>query len=142
MGRLLFAAVGVVFLGCASQAHPLAIADSCACSPKEYCVVQAGAWSCKALPAACGAKPSCACVGTKEDSCRDEDGRLTLLPQRPVASCEACSSEEYCLNASACGVLPPQCDEEKTCDCFERARDPGKKLACNLRSGRIELSSR
>jgi hypothetical protein len=83
-------------------------------------------------------------VGERSDSCRDEDGRLTLLPQRSVERCDKCASEEYCLaqpTGAVCGVLPPQCEEkaERTCDCFTRSHNLGK-VSCREADGRLELT--
>lgn len=150
VSSIAFAAVAMVLVHCTSQYRPLQTADRCACKPSEFCKVtppSAGGDAkieCAPLPVACSARPTCDCVGDKTDACRDEDGRLTVMPQRAVVACDACSADEYCMDRTAepsggrfCRVLPPQCDESRTCACFMETRGASAKIACTHESGRI-----
>ncbi len=152
MRKLMFiAAVGAaaVMVHCRSQYRPLEAADECACRVGEYCKVSPPSGAararieCAPLPATCGARPTCDCVGSAVDACRDDDGRLTLLPPRLVASCDACSGEELCvqgLTASPfCRLLPPQCEATPSCACFVQTRQ-ASRLACSEHDGHIVAS--
>jgi hypothetical protein len=130
----------MIAVACHTQYRPLDVAERCACSPSQYCKVVGASATCLALPLACGARPSCDCVGDRRDACRDEDGRITLLPTREARSCDACSSEEYCFEdagGSACRVLPPECDATRTCACFLGARGHSARFACAERAGHV-----
>jgi hypothetical protein len=145
MRCIAFAAVmaGVLF-HCGGSYRPLDVADACACKPSEYCEVSAPKQvTCHALPQTCGTRPSCDCVGDRGDACRDEDGRITVLPSRSVGTCDACSSQEYCAetaNGSVCRVLPPECDATPTCACFLGSRGRSARFTCAERSGRVVAS--
>jgi len=79
-------------------------------------------------------------VGERSDACRDDDGRVVLIPEREVATCDACSSDEYCLErdtASSCRVLPPECDTTPTCACFLGSRGRALRYECSSREGRL-----
>ena len=134
------AIVGVVVVACHAQVRPLDVAERCACSPSQYCKVVGETATCLALPLACGSRPTCDCVGDRADACRDEDGRITLLPTRQARSCDECSRDEYCVegtNAATCRVLPPECDEKRTCACFLGARGHAARFACDERAGHV-----
>jgi hypothetical protein len=96
------------------------------------------------LPATCGTHSSCDCVGERADACRDDDGRITLVPTRAAATCDACSREEYCIDDAAhgavCRLLPPECDATPSCACFLGARGHSAKYACSDRHGRVVAS--
>lgn len=144
VGAAVVAAAALVH--CGAHYKPLDIAESCACRTSEYCSVAAGGHVASlALPVACGARPTCDCVGNRGDACRDEDGRLTLFPTRDVASCNDCSSQEYCSashGAGTCRVLPPECADTPTCACFLGSRNRSATWACTERSGHIVASAR
>ena len=141
--------IATLLVHCHSQYRPLQTADRCACKPTEFCTVTPSAnggeptLACAPLPQVCGTRPTCDCVGGATDACRDEDGRLTVMPQRPVTTCDACSKDEYCMDESSeqsarfCRVLPPQCDETPTCACFMETRGHSGRFACNDDHGRI-----
>lgn len=141
------AAIAAVALLHCQQYHPLETADRCACKLSEYCKVSAPSptaradLACVPLPETCGARPTCDCIGERADSCRDEDGRLTLLPPRTVSACAACSAEEYCTEngpaGATCSVLPPQCDATPSCACFMESRWRSNRFACAERSGHV-----
>jgi hypothetical protein len=140
MRSALGVAIVTVALACHSQYHPLDVADECACTPSQYCKVSGGTAQCIALPMSCGDRPTCDCVGDPHDACRDEDGRITLLPARQARSCDECSKEEYCFESaggSACRVLPPECDATRTCACFLGARNHSARFACDERAGHV-----
>ncbi len=144
--------IATLLIHCHSQYRPLTTAEGCACKPTEYCTVtpppRSGGearFECAPLPQACGARPTCDCVGNSAiDSCRDEDGRITLMPQRDVASCDSCSKEEYCEDRGVeryCRAMPPQCDETPTCACFmATGRGRAYGVECHDTSGRIVAS--
>jgi hypothetical protein len=142
-----FAAMLVALLQCQAQYRPLHAAEGCACKPSEYCKVSAPSptahaeLACLPLPRACGNHPTCDCIGERTDACRDEDGRLTLLPPRTVSACDACSAEEYCtengVGGATCRVLPPQCDATPSCACFMEAPSRANRFACVERRGRV-----
>ena len=145
--------LAVLLVHCHGQYRPLVTADACACKTTEYCKVTppvAGgeaSLACAPLPVACGARPSCDCVGAATDAGRDEDGRLTVIPQRAVPACDACSADEYCLDhvpaaggERFCRVLPPQCDATPTCSCFMESRGRSGKFTCDEHGGRIVAS--
>jgi hypothetical protein len=144
MQKLAFILVAVA--ACQAQYRPLEIADGCACSPSEYCRVSAPSAGlsarvdCEPLPATCALHPTCDCVGTPNDACRDYDGHLTLLPARAVATCDACSGEELCLEGTSpspvCRLFPPRCESSPTCDCVLESRNAAN-LACAERRGRV-----
>ena len=136
--KILIAVATALVVACHAQYRPLEVADSCACGPNEYCSVTPGRVACEPLPAACGERPSCACVGDRTDACRDYDGRLTLLPPRAVTGCEACAPEEICIDVGrpTCRVMPPDCEGRPTCDCVA-PRAP--RYRCDERGGRVVL---
>jgi hypothetical protein len=130
---------------CGASYKPLDVAESCACRTSEYCSVAAGHVTCNPLPATCGNRPTCDCVGDRGDACRDEDGRLTLFPTRDVPNCNECSAQEYCSlrgSTGTCRVLPPECAETPTCACFLGSRGRSATWACSERSGHIVASAR
>jgi hypothetical protein len=140
------AVVAAALVQCGARYKPLDVADSCACRTSEFCSVSAGHTACHPLPLACGAKPSCDCVGSRNDACRDEDGRLTLFPTREVRRCDECGAQEYCSVGSEsmanCRVLPPECEGTPTCACFLGNRGRSAHWACSDRSGHIVASAR
>ncbi len=145
MRKLTFIAAAMMGLIHCHSYHPLETADECACRVGDYCKVMPPAGGrpaqieCVPLPAACGGRPTCDCVGSAADACRDYDGRLTLLPPREVTSCDACSDEELCVEAGGtalCRVLPPQCESTPSCACFMQTRQAAK-LSCSEHKGRI-----
>ncbi len=130
----------MIAAACHAQVRPLDVAERCACSPSEYCKVAGESATCLALPLSCGNRPSCDCVGERRDACRDEDGRITLLRARETRSCDECSGEEYCVeetHGAICRVLPPECDEKRTCACFLGARNHSARFACDERAGHL-----
>ncbi len=139
------ALVAAALVHCGASYKPLDVAESCACRTSEYCSVAAGHATCHPLPMACGERPSCDCVGSRADACRDEDGRLTLFPTREVPNCNACSSQEYCSvgheGAGSCRVLPPECAETPTCACFLGNRGRSARWDCAMQSGHIVASA-
>ena len=139
--------VAAALVHCGASYKPLDVAESCACRTSEYCNVTTGRVACLPLPVACGARPTCDCVGSRADACRDEDGRITLFPTREVPDCNACSSQEYCsvgrdVSTGTCRVLPPECAETPTCACFLGSRGRSATWACTERSGHIVASAR
>jgi len=137
-------AVVLPVASCRGGVHPLAAAEACRCSPREYCHVRPGAGAdCLPLPAACASAPTCACVGRPIDACREELGAFTVLEPRPVARCEECAAEEYCWKQGGeagpmCRVLPARCDETPTCACLVEAR--AGRVMCDEREGRLEAT--
>jgi hypothetical protein len=142
-----------VVASCHASYHPLHVADSCHCTPQQYCRVRqapsagaagGGGVECLPFPAQCAASPSCACLGRPIDACREELGAFTVLEPRPVAACDDCSSEEYCWRPHpdaaerVCGVIPARCEDTPTCACFVEARHGLGRIACEDRGGRIE----
>ncbi len=149
---VLVPALVVSLVACRGGYHPLEVADRCACKPTEVCRVTppagggAATTSCEPLPRGCGDRPTCDCVGTKDDACRDEDGRLTLIPTRAVVSCNDCSSDEVCFSGheamKTCRARPPQCDETPTCACFLETRRNAAELKCDESAGRLVVADR
>jgi len=94
----------------------------------------------------CGARPSCDCIGSRADACRDEDGRITLFPTRDVPNCNECSAQEYCSIGTnpiaTCRVVPPECEGTPTCACFLGNRNRSAHYACSDQSGHIVASAR
>ena len=139
----IFAAALVAVLQCHAQYHPLEVADACACGPAQYCNVVGRRTECVALPASCGTRPSCDCIGSSSDACRDYDGHLTLIAPRGVGSCEACASEELCLEGVAptpvCRVVPPRCEPTPSCECILASRNAAN-LDCREHGGRLVAS--
>ncbi|HEY1954096.1 MAG TPA: hypothetical protein VGH28_00740 [Polyangiaceae bacterium] len=144
MRKILVGVALAASICCHAQYRPLDVADSCACRPSEYCKVTPGRAECLALPASCGERPTCACVGDRSDACRDDDGRITLLPPRAVPACDACAPEEFCIDvgAPACRVVPPDCEGTPTCDCVLRSPLAATKYSCEAHSGRVVLRKR
>jgi hypothetical protein len=141
------ALVAAALVHCGASYKPVDVADeSCRCRTSEYCSVAMGHVACLPLPASCGERPTCNCVGDRADACRDEDGRLTLFPTRSVLNCGECSSQEYCEAGRevmhTCRVLPPECAETPTCACFLGSRGRSATWSCTERSGRIIASAR
>jgi hypothetical protein len=149
MRRLLATLLGVcgaiALADCNQTFHPLEAAEECRCSPSQYCRVRGDthATECVAMPTTCPDPPTCGCLGSPLDACREELGRFTVLEQRTVSSCDECSREEYCWLAGqspTCGVIPARCDDTPTCDCLVEARRGLGHLVCNERHGRLEAS--
>jgi hypothetical protein len=64
-----------------------------------------------------------------------------VFEPRAVASCSACTSEEYCHSESTthrCHLLPPQCEASASCECFQQVSRRLASLACSEENGRIE----
>jgi hypothetical protein len=159
-------ATAIALASCHTSYHAFEIADSCGCRPDQYCRVapsdasraaarsaESGmATECLPMPTTCSDPPTCACLGRPQDACREELGRFWVFERRPVATCDRCSNEEYCLTADAhgrsdatpahlCGLLPPQCEDQSSCDCLTRHTQPASgHFACDDHSGRVEVS--
>ncbi len=152
------AVVAAVLSSC-HGVHPLEIAESCRCSPREYCHVRPASRAgeprpstveCLPLPSQCHDPPSCACLGRPVDACREELGAFTVIEPRAVNACGECATEEYCWLGETpapaqshgpplCRLLPARCETTPTCACLQEARQL-RPLACTEQSGRIELS--
>ena len=65
--------------------------------------------------------------------------RGALFPTRAVATCDACSRDEYCVDGAtrSCRVLPPECADTGSCACFLGARGGSAQYACGERRGHI-----
>ncbi len=147
------AAAAVCIVSCHAAYKPFEVADSCGCAIDHYCRISSAAPSapptteCLPIPAACD-PPSCSCLGRRVDACREELGRVWVFERRPVAACDDCSGEEYCLSVPgparepqhACGLLPPQCEDDASCGCLARLRLGAEATTCAQHGGRIELS--
>lgn len=148
------AAAAACIVSCHAAYKPFEVADSCACAIDHYCRISRAAPSapptteCLPIPPACD-PPSCSCVGRRVDACREELGRIWVFERRPVAACDDCSGEEYCLSVPgparepqhACGLLPPQCEgDDASCGCLARLRLGAEATSCAEHGGRIELS--
>jgi hypothetical protein len=132
-------AIVTVAAACHLQYRPLDVAKRCACDPSQYCKVKDGATECLAFPVTCGEQPTCDCVADLRDACRDVGGRITLFPVRRTQACDACSSEEYCVESAgaiACRVLPRKCETSPTCACFFGAYGRSQ-FACDERDGLV-----
>ena len=140
-------AAALAVVSCHGGYHAMQAADSCRCTPSQYCHVRPGtAAECLPLPQACASSPSCSCLGRPVDACREELGAFTVLEPRNVGRCDECSAEEYCWRQESrdnarsgpmCRLLPARCDDTPTCDCLMQTHTPGR-VACEERQGRIE----
>jgi hypothetical protein len=153
-------ALAAVLASCHTAYRPFEIAERCGCAVNQYCRVKPASSpasgeeastsvDCLPIPTSCSDPPTCACLGRSDDACREELGRFWVFERRGVADCSDCTGEEYCWTIAptagapthhACGLLPPQCEDDASCACFERARHLVNRVACQVRDGRIEAS--
>jgi hypothetical protein len=149
-------AVPLAMASCHATYRPFDVADACNCGQNEYCRITSASVSsaaatrheCQPIPDHCTDPPTCACLGRREDACREELGRFWVFEPRPVAGCGECADEEYCSSATGhdatpvlCALLPAQCDGEPTCACIARAHHALAATSCTDRGGRVELGS-